>query len=271
MHRHRRIIRCSKHFKQTRRTAPFRIIRYVFNYAQDEADRVLLDKMVAEGKRLAAAVNPGAANHGTYRRPYERILNNCVAGLLAEHLWKDYLNHRGERVRTTVCEDVARQIDLETLDGELRIEVRASFPRNGIPFALCHPTRQFDVLGGYANAYKPGEIRKELYVRTLFHLKKTGERQGSNGKTYPVIEQLTERLYRPNFEVGLTGGCTYAMLERGYAKGFIPEDERDLARLKTKTDYRVLPFHLAMDSVEVFDYGASGQKKSGPAEAGPDS
>lgn len=270
MHRSRRTLTCSKHFAQTQRTAPFRLIRYVFDYEQLPEDRALLDTIVAAGKQLAAAVNPGAANHGTYRRGYRRILNNCVAGLLAEHLWKDYLNWQGPTVRTTVCDDVARQIDLETLDGNLRIEVRASFPRNGIPFALCHPTRQFDVLGGYANAYKPGELKKELYVRTLFHLKKIGEKALPGGKVIPVIEQLLERLYLPGFEVCLTGGCTHAMLARGYAKGFIPEDERDLERLRTKTDYRVLPFHLAMDSEEIFDYVRKGQKKSGPAEANPD-
>ena len=149
MKRSRRTIDCRKAFARTRRTAPFRIVRYVFNYAEDKA---VLDGIIAEGERLAGAVNPGAANNATLRRSYRRILNNCVAGLLAEHLWKDYLNHAEPLVRATVCTDVARQIDLETQNGELRIEVRASFPRNGVPFALCHPTREFDVLGGYANA-----------------------------------------------------------------------------------------------------------------------
>ena len=113
-------------------------------------------------------------------------------------------------------------------------------------------------------------MRKELYVRTLFHLRKTGERDLPSGKRIAVVEQLLDRLREPDFEVCLTGGCTYAMLERGYAKSFIPPDERQLDRLRTRTDYRVLPFHLAMDSEEVYAYVRAAQKKSGPTGAGPD-
>lgn len=258
MRRARRTVNCTQAFRQSKRTTPFRTVCYRFDYAEDN---LLLDKIIDEGKQLARAVNPGAANNAQLRRSYDRILNNCVAGLLAEHLWKDYLNHAEELVRSTVCTDVSRQVDLETLDGQLRIEVRASFPRNGIPFALCHPTREFDVLGGYANDYKPGEMRKELYVRTLFHLRKL-----DNGRT----EQLLDRLRQPAFEVWLTGGCTYPMLARGFAKSFIPPDERQLERLQTRTDYRVLPFHFAMDSEEIYAHVRAAQKKSGPAEASPD-
>ena len=266
MRRLRRTLDCASHFAQTRRRTPFRIIRYTFNYAMDPADKALLDRMHREGEALARSVNPGAANDGTFKRGYRRILNNCVAGLLAEHLWKDYLNWQEPLVRSTAFDGAARQIDLETLDGELRIEVRASFPRNGIPFALCHPTREFDVLGGYANAYKPGEMRKELYVRTLFHLRKLGDKTLPGGKVIPVVEQLLDRMREPDFVVCLTGGCTYEMLERGYAKGFIPEDERQLERLRTKTDYRVLPFHLALDSEDIFDYVRAQTKKAAPSE-----
>ena len=67
-------------------------------------------------------------------------------------------------------DDASRQIDLKVISNNKKIEVRSSFPRNGIEFAICHPSYEFDVIGPYSNNYKPGEIQKDYYVRTLFHL-----------------------------------------------------------------------------------------------------
>ncbi len=68
---------------------------------------------------------------------------------------------------TTKFKEAKNQIDILLPDTNKKVEVRSSFPRNGLKFALCHPRYQFDVISSYVNDYKPSEIQKDFYVRTL--------------------------------------------------------------------------------------------------------
>lgn len=254
MQRFIRTIDCQKHDPQTHRKKPFRVARFVFFYQSDSADKELIDSIIDKAERLANKVNPGAANHAAQKRNYARILNNCVAGLLAEHLWKSYLNKDRELVVETPFDGAKSQIDLRIITNDKKIEVRSSFPRNGIEFALCSSTHEFDVIGMYSNGYKPDEVQKDYYVRALFHLRKLEDWTTPDGKTVPVIEKIMDKIKTDGFEAWLTGGATWdMMLDDTIAihKNFIPEDEINIERLHTATSYRVVPFSRALDTVEM--------------------
>ncbi|MFN4146983.1 MAG: hypothetical protein ACK4GN_14255, partial [Runella sp.] len=249
-------LHCSQHDPGTRRAKPFRVVRYRFYYQSSPQDRQILDEISKRGLQLAQSVNPHAANYATAQRQLDKIQNNCVAGLLAEYLWKDYLNHQQEIVAEVAFVGAKSQIDLEVIANGQKIEVRSSFPRNGIPFAICHAAYEFDIIGPYANDYKPDEIAKDFYVRTLFHLAKISERTTSSGRILPLIEKLMDKMTHDGFEVYLTGGATCAMMQDerlSNSKNLIAEDEINAIRLQTASAYRVVPFHNALDSVEMYE------------------
>jgi len=231
-------INCSEHFEETRRSAPFIYVKYQLDYESNEDDRVLIDTLIEKATQLAEKVNPHPANaHEEVRLP-ETILANSIAGVVSEFFWKDFLNMDQLLVRETEYNEAASQIDLETVHGEKRIEVRSSFPRNGVPFALCHPENQFDILGPYANTtYKPGEMRKDFYIRTLFEAEKPTD--------------IIEKIKQDNFSLYLTGGATLSMMRtKGMytEKRLLPEDAIGVAGV---AKYRVVPFSHALDTFQI--------------------
>jgi hypothetical protein len=127
-----------------------------------------------------------------------------------------------------------------------KIEVRSSFPRNGVDFAIFNRTYQFDVLGPYSNTVKPGEIQKDYYVRAL----------------YPFDSKDFFSLFNTSIDVYLTGGATWdMMLDPRFSKNkdLLPEDEIvDNAR---KSTYRVVPLSLALDTLSVADMIISENEK----------
>jgi hypothetical protein len=229
-------------YKNSKRVSAFQYVKYVFNYQADNQDKTILDSLIEKGKVLASSVNKGAANNSSYSRSNARVLNNCIAGVLAEYVWKNFLNENGEIVSETPLENVRNQIDLKIISNSKTIEVRSSFPRNGIEFAICHPIYQFDIIGPYDNTYKPNEIQKDFYVRTLFPFE-------SN--------LILAKLKKNSFEVYLTGGATWAMMSDdnvSIVKSFIPEDEISTDRLSTKSNYRVVPYCKALDTLQITEY-----------------
>ena len=242
MIREKVIIDCKEDYPNTKMQNPFVIVKYTFNYQSSTEDKDLIDSLIKEGTDLANKVNPGAANDDALRRSYDRILCNCTAGVLSEYLWKNLLNKDGEVVKTTEMEDVSTQIDLEVISNKKKIEVRSSFPRNGIPFAICHAYHQFDIIGPYSNGYKPGEIQKDYYIRALFKLSSP-------------TDLLTE-IKRDGFEAFLTGGATWAMMADNniaIEKNFIPEDEMYIKRISAPTRYRVVPYNKALNTAQIFN------------------
>jgi len=190
MKKFKNIIDCLKYDAKSRRKEKFEVAKYVFNYQSDVSDARLIDGIIRNGEALAEKVNPGAANFGTVQRDKSRIQSNSIAGLLAEYIWIDFIRHHQIECQATIFDEAKKQIDIELTDTRKTIEVRSSFPRKGLKFALCHPIHQFDVIGPYINDYKPGEIKKDFYVRTLFPFQ-------SN--------QLMDRIKQDGFEVYLTG------------------------------------------------------------------
>lgn len=236
-------IECNKAYADTNRKEIFNIVEYSFNYKSEAADKAILDELIKKGLALAAKVNPGAANNATKNRKFERIQNNCVAGLVAEYCWLDYLNDGGKTIRVaeTAFESASNQIDLRIVKNNKSIEVRSSFPRAAIPFVLCHKKYEFDVIGPYKNNYKPDEIQKDYYVRTLFRMDSP-------------LELLT-KIKQDGFTANLTGGATWAMMANNALakeKNFVPDDELSVDRVETASTYRVVPFSNALDTVEIY-------------------
>jgi hypothetical protein len=221
---------------------PFVVVKYTFNYETNKEDKYLIDNLIESGVDLANKVNPGAANDASLKRNYDRILCNCIAGVISEYLWKNLLNKDNEIVKTTEMEDASTQIDLEVVSNKKKIEVRSSFPRNGISFAICHAYYQFDIIGPYSNGYKPNEIQKDYYIRALFKLSRP-------------IDLLTA-IKRDGFEAFLTGGATWAMMidnRIAIEKNFIPEDEISIERISAPTKYRVVPYNKALNTTQIFN------------------
>lgn len=230
-------IDCTKDYPGTCRKTPFGIMVYKLNYCSSSEDKNLIDQLIDKADNLAAKVNPGAANDSTYNRTNQRIKANCIAGIVSEYFWRLFLNSEGEIVCETDFEESANQIDLKVISNSKKIEVRSSFPRNGIEFAICHQTYQFDILGPYSNSYKPGEIQKDYYVRTLFHL----------SPPTSIIQKIKE----DGFYIYLTGGATWNMMindEYSKNKSLVPEDGIGVEHQST---YRVVPFSNAKDTEQI--------------------
>jgi hypothetical protein len=223
-------------YKNSNRVTPFYIIKYQFFYTSEPFDKTILNKITAAGEALANSVNDKAANASTTARNSNRKRSNAIAGILAEYCWKNFLNTVSLNllVKETDYIDASNQIDLETIRLRKTIEVRSSFPRNGIEFAICSKDHEFDILGPYKNNYKPTEIQKDYYLRTLFHI--------------PSPISFLEEYKKDGFVVYLTGGATWEMMANdniAVDKNLIPEDE--ISDAEIESTYRVVPFSRALD------------------------
>lgn len=215
----------------------FRTVCFEFEYKEDKQ---ILETIENRGYKLAAKVNPAAANHGDINRLPEQIKRNCVAGVLAEYCWKYIINKIAERevVLETEFTNSSIQIDLITNNTNKKIEVRSSFPRNGVEFAIFNRKYQFDILGPYSNTVKQAEIQKDYYIRTL----------------YPFESKDFFSRFNTSIAVYLTGGATWDMMissNFSKIKDLVPEDNIiDNARRST---YRVVPLSLALDTITIVD------------------
>ena len=234
-------IRCVDYNKNSNRKNDFYYCKIEFSPNSNNYDRFILKELIDRGTALSKKVNPGAANDAKLKRDYHRILTNSISGLIAEYCWKSFLNltNIDNIVTETVMVDLSNQIDLKTIKDDKTIEVRSSFPRNGLQFAICHPKFQFDIIGPYSNGYKPNEIQKNYYARTLFAFN---------------FNEFCDRIKKDDFCVYLTGGATWEMFQDEkitVKKTFIPEDEISIERLNTKSEYLVIPFSNALDTIEL--------------------
>lgn len=179
---------------------------------------------------LAQSVKPKAANASELERHQTRLLQDAFGGILAEQAWLTYLNENfGNIASPTPFLSANGQIDILLNDGK-KIEVRSSFPRNGVKFAVCSQKFNFRIIGTYQNLYKPGETSKDLFVSVLFDTQK---------------ENLLEDdiLY-----FSLIGGATANMLrDKGYTSDLIAEGDMT----QVKTSYRLLNIKDAMDMAAV--------------------
>ncbi len=238
MRRFLKNIQCFDHFQNVKRISPFLLVYYQLHYNSVLEDKLLIDDLYSRAEELANAVNPHPANATTDVRDDEVLLSNALAGVVSEFFWELFLNDKQKIVRPTEFHDAAGQIDLVLINGEKRIEVRSSCPRNGIDFAICNPNYEFDILGPYANTtYKPGEVRKDFYVRTLYHLSKP--------------QDILDAIHNDGFNVYLTGGATYRMMTNPfYSKTKTLEPEFTMSKAG-EASYKVVPFSRALDTFQI--------------------
>lgn len=213
----------------------FHTVHYRFEF---EHDAEWLKQVYHRGIELMHAVHSGAANESNRDRSKRKIEIDCVAGILAEQCWKNYLNKMAgeKRITETEFRGAATQIDLKIKGTDKKIEVRSSFPRNGIQFAIFNTRYQFDILGPYDNRVKKGEVQKDFYVRVL----------------YPFDANIFFEKFKGTLDVYLTGGATWAMMQdkRYYKIKDLTERNMSLSEYE-KSTYRVIPMSLALDTPQI--------------------
>lgn len=228
-------INCAKctSFKSINRS--YKVALITFDLENNLFDQVIFKKIKKQGEELSKRVNAKQANKSTEARNKDVMLINTTAGILAEYVWKLFLNsihHPDNFVEVPELKDVSNQIDLNIIGKNKKLEIRSSFARNGIVFALCHERQYFDVIGPYQNWYKPDEPQKDFYLRTIFPFE---------SHSFFKLQQIP---------IYLTGGATWKMMcdENLYEiKDFIPEDEF----FPVKSSYRVIPMEKSLDIIEL--------------------
>lgn len=121
---------------------------------------------------LSSKVNPGQANKSANTRDSNTLVRDAAGGILAESGWLSFINQNfGNIAHPAKFTSSVGQIDIELNKGHT-IEVRSSFPRNGVKFAICNDKYNFKNIGTYANLYKPGEKTKDFFAVALFETKK---------------------------------------------------------------------------------------------------
>ena len=176
---------------------------------------------------LALAVNPAKANDATNERGRETLIRDALGGVLAEFGWLDYINTiYGSIASFTLFDGSNGQIDI-ILSNSKTIEVRSSFPRNGIKFAVCNDKYNFRNICKYANFYKPTEVNKDFFASVLFETQKNSITTADSIVFY------------------LIGGSTREMMNSTlcYEADLTAED--DLTEQKTK--YKVIDLKNVLD------------------------
>lgn len=202
----------------------YTIIKAVFNNTDTQAQRVQ-----NKAWQLAQIVNPRQANDSINERDKKRLILDALGGIIAEEAWFYYINRLfGEgTVQFTNFESANSQIDL-LLNNNKSIEIRSSFPRNGVKFAICNERYNFKNICKYDNLYKPSEIDKDFFGCVLFETKK-------------------ERLFdEKSIVLYLIGGSTKEMMKNtnvAFRTTLIAEG--DLTQ--NKTNYQVIYLKDALD------------------------
>ncbi|APZ49750.1 hypothetical protein BW721_08940 [Jeotgalibaca sp. PTS2502] len=123
------------------------------------------------------------AANGGYERSEDIQLKDSFAGILAEFATLDFLNRNyPQSAKRPIVTNIKNQIDIEWdyRNEKVYIEVRSSFVKNGIDFALYAVDNRtgrtfFDIIGPYYQLrYKKDyETTKDLYFRVFFEGDKT--------------------------------------------------------------------------------------------------
>lgn len=201
----------------------YKIIKSIFKNKIDEAL-----KYYQKAWNLAKQVNPHKANDSISSRDKERLTLDALGGILAEYGWFYYIKRNfGDIVSFTEFKSSIGQIDLLLNNGKT-IEVRSSFPRNGIKFAICNERYNFKNICKYHNLYKPDEMDKDFFACVLFETQKN---QMSNADEIIFY---------------LIGGSTRKMMlddTIAYIDDLVAEDDF----VQQKTYYKVIKLYDALD------------------------
>lgn len=213
----------------------------IFFYETDPNDQKYIDDLLEEADALSKKVNKSAANDGTRRRHEFVIKANTIAGLLAEDLWKQSINEICDEdiVYRPEPEDLGNQIDIASIDDEFTMEVRSSFPRNGIQFAVSNERHGFKIVGPYTNGYKDHENDRDFYLTALFPLNRPGD--------------IVEGIKKDNFSFSLTGGATLEMMKGSDAVSFTSNLSPEDSPTTTQTEYQVINIRDGLDYSQILE------------------
>lgn len=215
----------------------FTVIKCTFENTENQREFIYQKAL-----ELALAVNPLRANDALNVRGRETLIRDALGGVLAEYGWLDFINRvYGDIASFTVFNGANGQIDI-LLNNKKTIEVRSSFPRNGIKFAICHDKYNFRNICKYENFYKPSEVNKDFFASVLFETQKINLLTAK-----PIIFYLI-------------GGSTREMMESPicYNADLLADDDLTQAR----TTYKVIDLKNALDINGFMAYiGVLGYKK----------
>ena len=180
-------------------------------------------------------LNLSQANTSEVRNS-EIVRADNLSGLIAEYacvaVLKAYLDVEISKSESDSAKD---QIDVLIGTKNKTIEVRSSFVRNGIDFALFYTDsngiQYFDVLGPYSNGYKPGESLKNYYMRVLYAYDKNN---------------FLDEIKKDEIKLYITGGVTDEMLLNKSivtVKHLVPAG----GEVKIESDYLVVPICNSLD------------------------
>lgn len=134
-------------------------------------------ELLEEATKLLVSINPHSANTGEIRSTKTQE-NDVYAGLLAEFATMIFLNSKfKDSAIRPISTTGINQVDIKWkyLEKEYDLEVRSSFVKNGLEFALFAKNPKtnesyFDVIGPYyQKKYKTNyESVKDLFFRVLF-------------------------------------------------------------------------------------------------------
>lgn len=188
--------------------------------------------ILQKATELANLVNAGAANNSDFQRNLERRQIDSFGGLLAEAGWEQFINSEfGNIASSTPFTETKTQIDIQLINGE-KLEIRSSFPRNGVKFAICNDKYNFRNIGPYSNSIKAGEIQKQMYLAVLFDTQKN------------------ELLTTSSIQFSLVAGSTWKrMMKFGYNEDLVPQDDY----FAVSSNYRVVDLKNAPDAKGVLD------------------
>ena len=191
-----------------------------------EEYKLFIDK----ANELANSVNAVAANNSAVNRVQHRRAKDALGGVLSEEGWIQFINSNFDDIASyTELLDVKSQIDIKLQNGE-KLEVRSSFPRNGVKFGICNSKFNFKNIGPYSNSVKPSEVQKDFYLAVLFDTPK---------KDLLDVEEI---------KFSLIGGSTWEMMMTiGYDDPLTPYD--DLVPIQST--YKVIALKDVLDTTQL--------------------
>ena len=201
----------------------FKVVKCTFDNTGQNKESLFI-----QASKLSNEVNPGQANKSSDIRNENTLLEDAAGGILAENGWLSFINKTfGNIAHFTDFGSSIGQIDIELNDGRT-IEVRSSFPRKGVKFAICNDKFNFKNIGRYSNFYKPDEKTKDFFAAVLFETRKNN------------------LLKSKDIIFFLIGGSTKEMFlddKLAYNGDLIAEG--DMTQVKTK--YRIIKLKDVMD------------------------
>lgn len=207
--------------------------------------------------------NDTGANTGMNRKSEKKYID-ALSGVIAEFatskFFNDFLNDNWSAYRPIVTTTL-NQVDISLNYKEIpyKVEVRSSFVRNGIEFALYALNYQgrthFDVLGTYKQEVHKSNFEsvKDLFMRVLFDIKSESSDNFKDDKSFYTDRKYFISKYidrdEPFYIVGGMSGD--AIIKQKYTKSLSSKDLSQYTSNIQKGEYNVSEISNISD-IQVF-------------------